>query len=340
MLLEVRWRDLNYNIRASVLRPLFHLFVLVLFIQNTAHGLQGLSSVGGSFLYGHINWNSTSKNTVKFHIEAGYRRNILTSYWKNGQAQVGDILQMADIGIGTTTFYFGDGTFTNDLQLRVTAYSASEDWVLGELELTHKYATPSDDGRNWVASLSGCCRIESLAVQKDADFNVQAYVNLLQADHSPVARSLPILTAYLQSAGSGQVLLSNVFVNADDPQGTKDIEWSVKQPWSVGNAANFSSALGSFVSISLFGLANAGPCPSTAPGQTTGLGIGPSCLFGLLRTEYPQLQTNKLTMEGWVNARAPGYILSVGPDRCSKGVCSLSQALDPCSFQTCAISTL
>jgi hypothetical protein len=348
-LLLLRWRDLGFVIWGTFLGPLLHLCVLLPYFQKSAHGLQGLSTVGGSFMYGHINWNSSSKNTVRFHIEAGYRRNILTSFWKNGQAQVGDILQMADIGIGSTTFYFGDGTFTNDLKLRVTAFSASEDWIMGELDLTHKYATPSDDGRNWVASLSGCCRIESLAVQKDADFNVQAYVNLLEAQHSPVARSLPLLTSYLQSgASSGQVQLSNVFVHADDPQGTKEIEWSIKQPWNVGNAANFSSALSSFVSISLFDLSTAGQCERTAAGQTTGLGIGPACLFGLLRTDFQQLQTNKLTIEGWVKARAPGYVLSVGPDRCSNqnGGCSLTQNLDSCTvsavspFQTCSISTL
>jgi hypothetical protein len=345
-----RWREASCNALRFFSLPLLQLCVILSFIQNTVHGLQGLSSVGGSFMYGHINWNSSSKNTVRFHIEAGYRRNILTSFWKNGQAQVGDILQMADIGIGTTTFYFGDGTFTNDLKLRVTAYSASEDWILGELDLIHQYATPSDDGRSWVASLSGCCRIESLAVQKDADFDIKAYINLLQAQQSPVARSLPILTAYLQSTGSsGQVQLSNVFVNADDPQGTKEIEWSIKQPWNVGNAANFSSALSSFVSISLFDFATSGQCATTAAGQTTGLGIGPACLFGLLRTESPsQLQTNRLTVEGWVKARAPGFVLSVGPDRCSNqnGGCSLTQNLDACTssaqqpFQTCSISTL
>ena len=344
MLLQVRWHNLSTCALAPFIGLLLHLCVLLPFIQKSVHGLQGLSSVGGSFMYGHINWNSSSKNIVRFHIEAGYRRNILTSFWKNGQAQVGDVLQMAAIGIGTTTFFFGDGTFTNDLNLRVTAYSASEDWLLGELDLVHQYATPSDDGRDWVASLSGCCRVESLAVQKDADFNVQANVNLLQAQHSPVARNLPLLTAYLQSVGaSGQVQLSNVFVNADDPQGTKEIEWTIKQPWNVGNAANFSSSLNSFVSISLFDLANAGQCATTAPGQTTGLGIGPACLFGLLRTDVQQLQTNRLTIEGWVKARASGYVLSVGPDRCSNqnGACSLTQGLDMCtSFQTCSISTL
>ena len=293
-------------------------------------------------MYGHINWNSSAGNVVTFHVEAGYRRSILTSFWKFGQAQVGDVLLLSDVGIGTTTFNFGDGTFTDNLQMRVTAYSAIEDWVIGEFSLVHQYSTPSDSGRNWVATLSGCCRAESLVVQKDADFTLSAYVNLLLSDHSPVARSLPLQTAYLQTTATGQVQLSNVFVTADDPGGTQDIVWSVLPPWNVGTAANFSAASGSFVSVSLNGLANSGQCPPATPGQASGLGIDPACLFALLRTE-PNQQENVLTVEGWVRARAPGFVLSVGPDWCATGTCQPGRLSCPAAtsaYQSCYMSTL
>ncbi len=105
--------------------------------------------------------------------------------------------------------------------------------------------------------------MESLAVQKDADFTVSAYVNLLQSLYSPIARSLPIQISYMQTGQAG-VMLSNVFVTADDPGGANSIEWSIRQPWTVGNAANFSAARGSFASLSFAALRSAGACPAVA----------------------------------------------------------------------------
>jgi hypothetical protein len=292
-------------------------------------------------MYGHISWNSTDGNVVTFRIEAGYRRSILSSFWQNGQAQVGDILVLGDVGIGTTAFNFGDGVMTDNLQMRVTAYSALEDWIIGEFYLVHQYATPSDSGRNWVASLSGCCRMESLAVQKDSDFTLSAYVNLLQSDHSPVVRSLPLQTAYMQTNSFGQVQLSNVLVNADDPDGSREIAWTITPPWDVGTSANFTASRGSFASISLNGF-----YASSNSGCSDKNGIDPSCLFALLRTDPNQVD-NALTVEGWVRARAPGHVLAVGPDRCfnSGGTCQPGASAPACpvstsTFQSCAISTL
>ena len=320
----------------------FCIFAIFFQLHNQVNALESLSTVGGAFMYGHIYWNSSAGNVVTFHVEAGYRRSILTSYWQNGNAQVGDVLLISDIGIGPTIFDFGDGSFANTLNLKVTAYSVIEDWILGELELVHQYAAPSDSGRDWVASLSGCCRMESLAVQKDADFVVSTHVNLLQSLNSPVARSLPLPVSYMQTGQTG-VELSNVFVTADDPAGNRSIEWSILQPWDVGSAANFSATHGSFASISLNALySTVAPavqsCPAVSAGQTSGLGISPGCLFALLRTEA-QLLDNALTVEGWFYASAPGYLLSVGPDFCSSGTCMPTPTCTS-PYQSCATSTL
>jgi len=332
----------------------FLLLGLVIPFTNV-HALEDLSSVGGTFIYGHVNWKSDVGNVVTFHVEAAYRRNIQSGYWKNGQAQVGDVLLMSEIGIGTSVFMFGDGFFTDELQLTVTAYSKAEDWVLGELTLTHEYAAPTDSGRPWTATLSGCCRLESLTVQKDSNFEITTTINLEDSRHSAVARNLPMLTAYIQPGSvSGSVQLSNTFVNADDPTGTRDIVWSIQKPWDVGNAANFSSSLKSFASIDLYALATQScsgekcQCNNIVSGQTTGFGIGPACFFGLLRTEPDYyLQNSQLTVEGWVKARSDGYIMSVGPNRCLDGFCSLTARLNDCKstyttnpYQTCSISTL
>lgn len=46
-------------------------------------------------------------------------------------------------------FYFGDDTMIDVLRVKVTAYSAIEDWIMGDTVVTHTYSTP-----RCVASLS------------------------------------------------------------------------------------------------------------------------------------------------------------------------------------------
>lgn len=312
-------------------------------------------------MYGHIYWESEGNNWVTFHIDTSYTRNIETGFFADGQAVLGTRVRLNDVGVGTTAFYFGDGKVHSELNMVVTAYSVSENWVFGTVTIRHQYSAPSNQGMPWLATLSGCCRFTELAIQGDSNFVIKTEVNLADALHSPRARMIPMITSYMQpnsAAAATAMQLSSIFVNADDPKGTESIQWSIELPWNVGQAAYLSSPSNSFASVSLSALASPNgqcttekcSCPDVIAGQETGFGIGPQCLVDLLRTDK-RLQMNKFTVEGWVKARAPGYVLTTGPDQCfwdpadrtrkCGGGTRLSSCGSPQSnFPTCDVSTL
>ena len=140
-------------------------------------------------------------NTVTFNLEVAFTRKVDTGYFKgsslDGYARVGDSITIT--GQATPEFNFGDETLRRDLVIKVTAISEQEDWVMGELDITHTYATPNDNGNPWYASFTGCCRYFRLWNNADAPWELITTVDLTVANESPRVNMLPVVTLASQS---------------------------------------------------------------------------------------------------------------------------------------------
>mmetsp|Transcript_19246 Transcript_19246/g.53265 ORF Transcript_19246/g.53265 Transcript_19246/m.53265 type:complete len:180 (+) Transcript_19246:88-627(+) len=162
---------MSFKYSARMLKYLLVLVSVQLF--NVVDG----DAVGGIFRYGHIRWSST-QNTVNFVVEAAFQRSVKNSYFvgtaPDGFAQEGDVITL--FGREAPIFDFGDLSIVRMLKLTVTAYSVQEDWIFGEISLTHKYSSPSNNGLPWIAQLQGCCRLSTLANNQNARYLLTAEV--------------------------------------------------------------------------------------------------------------------------------------------------------------------
>jgi len=310
---------------------------------------------GGTYKYGHIHWTSEGSE-VEFTVEAVFRRSNPTESFAgtavDGFAQVGDTITLT--GRETPRFYFGDDGFTNILKMQVKAYSTIEDWVMGDIKLKHMYPGPSDGGQPWLASFRGCCRSSQLANNKNGEWVIGAQIDLTKASMSPRAKVLPVVSVPFRPADGS---LPKVKVPAADAMNRNAVEWSLAQPWDVGNAAYFSREAQSFMSVPLQADFNGDSNvpgfsdPDTAAECTrdpnSPNSVSPGCFYRLLRTDST-LQA--MTVEGWVKIQAPadggepgGYVMSVGEDAGRPGAQNLQCSVrDPGNrdwVNKCQIST-
>jgi len=197
--------------------------------------------------------------------------------------QIGDTITMT--GRESPRFYFGDGTMIDVMRVKVTAYSAIEDWVMGDTVVTHTYSTPrcvvplpyaricpatvadspcsgdltrdcclsslfwSSDGiRPWLASFRGCCRWNQLENNGNDEWVLAAEVDLGKATMSPRARIMPVVSVPF---GTSDGTLPKIKVPASDPANRNAVEWSLAKPWDVGNAAQFRRSQQSFIAVPL-----------------------------------------------------------------------------------------
>ena len=284
------------------------LAALYLCAVASVYALDGVPSVGGTYRYGHVYWNSTGRS-VEFTIEAAIKREMRElSTWEgtaiDGLAKVGD--QVLFPGRQPPVFYFGDGFMEQAIVMTVSAYSESEDWVMGSFKTVHEYATPNNAGEPWYAQFTGCCRHSYLVNNKDAEWVITAAVDLNKANKSPRANVLPVVSVPFSPVGDQRPA---VYVPAsDDDKGT--VEYRVGKPWEVGNSAVFKSADKSFIAVPLGGLGTRCTTSLVTSGNDF---AGPGCLFNSLRTELGQ---RAMTVEGWVmsSTDAGGYVLTVGAD--------------------------
>ena len=259
------------------------LVVLCLCAAGRSRALDGVPSVGGTYRYGHVHWNSTGR-AVEFTVEAAIMRDMrdLTT-WEgtalDGLAKVGD--QIVLPGRQPPVFYFGDGFMEQALTMTVSAYSDSEDWVMGSFKVVHEYATPNNGGQPWYAQFTGCCRHSYLVNNKDAEWVITASVDLNTANKSPRANVLPVVSVPFTPPGG---VPPAVYVPAaDDDAGA--VEYRVGKPWEVGNSAVFKSAEKSFIAVPLGVLGTRCTTSFLLSGNDF---AGPGCLFKSLRTDHGQ----------------------------------------------------
>jgi len=209
-------------------------------------------AVAGSYRYGTLSWKHVEAerpNTVEFELITAWTRSFKWVYVRqvdspDGSVRtldsppiVGDVLRVTGLTFadetGTKSTEMGSSSIvvkTGDgaqyfVDVQVTAYSASEDWVMGNFTFRHSYATPYDanapfiplypDGFSyeastgaqlaanqpfkhtaWVATFEGCCRaaVDSNVNNRGKPYKVHTMLDLTDRNNAPAARTLPVVT--------------------------------------------------------------------------------------------------------------------------------------------------
>ncbi|EKX45227.1 hypothetical protein GUITHDRAFT_139145 [Guillardia theta CCMP2712] len=269
---------------------------------------EGFQSWGGTFRFSKIAWRRVVDNTVTFNLEVAFTRKVDTGYFKgsslDGYARVGDSITIT--GQATPEFNFGDETLRRDLVIKVTAISEQEDWVMGELDITHTYATPNDNGNPWYASFTGCCRYFRLSNNADAPWELITTVDLTVAKESPRVNMLPVVTLASQSVDPTKTQ-PYFQIPAISPDGS-DLSLKIIDGNDNGNAIKFDQSAVVSLPLNPFLTQDAMDCcdgkASSCPKYIkNNFGASPGCLGRLLRTDNV---LPALTVEGWF------YFTSVG----------------------------
>jgi Putative Ig domain len=172
------------------------------------------------FRYANISWEPTGKGReVKFNLTAAFRRNAseFPGSGSDGFAVVGDIITEE---IGNTNFIFGDGDTTGVLQFVVTAFSATDDFIICEAldpgdatmhtrGILHTYAS---DGP-FTAGIASSSRIANLNNRSLGAYTLLTTVRL-NGNRSPKTTLVPVV-AVPESATASFV------IPASDPDGDK-----------------------------------------------------------------------------------------------------------------------
>jgi len=227
----------------------------------------------GSYRFGTLNWKAVKDpavppNTVDFELVTAWRRDFNWVYVAQHPAPqgaqprtledrpiVGDKLrvtglsfaddtgmQSVEAGTSEILFHTGDGK-TYFVDVDVTAFSESENWVMGVTKIRHTYARPyySKDKNvyplgysyeassgamldanqpfshaPWTAHFEGCCRWgSSLDANKNMPYKVVTHIDMTDRDNSPAARTMPIITV-TQAASTDMNAQPRFFVMAKD----------------------------------------------------------------------------------------------------------------------------
>ena len=148
------------------------------------------------FRYGHILWRARpdiAPNTAEVTLYASFRRSGYP-----GPPVIGSVINE---DVGGTTLSLGDGTVISgpngDLQFRVLAFDAAQDWIYGvalnpantSLPITRTYSGPGP----WTAQINSCCRISTLKNAPDGSYRVATTINFNTDVSSAVATVPPIV---------------------------------------------------------------------------------------------------------------------------------------------------
>jgi hypothetical protein len=154
------------------------------------------------FRYGTLSYvpvldNGEPTGTVEFRFAAAFRRSGYFGTGSDNRPVVGDIITE---GVGATNLQFGDGSQTPVLRFRVVAYSATEDWIVGEA----LHPGTDDVGVRkaytgngpYTARSSTCCRITGASLNNRANgtYTLTTTVHPFSSNRSPVSQQFPIVT--------------------------------------------------------------------------------------------------------------------------------------------------
>jgi hypothetical protein len=166
------------------------------------------------FRYATINWNHTSvQGEIVFDLVAGFRRDGYSGSYSDGRPQIGDVINES---IGATEFIFGDGNNTVTLNFVVTAFSPTENWIIGRalqpgtsnIGVHHIYSGAGP----FTAGIDSCCRIFDLNNGPSDNYVVQTLVTPFGTNLPPVTTLVPIVTVG-RSANASFVVPASDFEN-------------------------------------------------------------------------------------------------------------------------------
>ena len=178
-------------------RPAFGLRVLLL---TCLLALGALSSAWAShFRYGSLTWRTVqtdaSKRTIQFKVSQAWRRSAY------GNIAVGSTVQ-------TDVLRFGDN-LSAAVNLVVTSVDVAADNFYGEAVITHTYPANA----NYTAYFSSCCRLSTLANNRDGNWYVSSLVNAGTGNNSPVSTMPPVVNLATGQTAAAFQLATN------DPDG-------------------------------------------------------------------------------------------------------------------------
>jgi len=171
---------------------------VVALLGLASRGVDGnvVASSGGHFRYATIFWRKTddmTSNTIEVTIESAWRRSYSSSYFTAALGAGGEEMMKIN-GKETPELMFGDGTSQFLESVKITAYSETEDWFMGQQVFTKTYNTPNNNGMPWELRFKGCCRMSGLVNNPDASWDMMAHVDLIEFDMSPRIVSLPVVS--------------------------------------------------------------------------------------------------------------------------------------------------
>lgn len=137
-----------------------------------------------------VNGNPTG--TVEFHIRSGWRRSAF------GTPVVGSI-------ISPETFFFGDGGSVT-VNLTVTSFSATQDWVIGSFTVQHHYNTAGP----FTANGNSGARISTLQNGHDENWRYDTLVFPFSKNNSPTTSLPPVIPVVKNSVNQFFVPVSDL----------------------------------------------------------------------------------------------------------------------------------
>jgi len=215
-----------------------------------------LAPAEGSYRFGTLNWKLVTEpgvaaNTVDFELVTAWRRDFSWVYVSQREPAgcaappcrtlddkpiVGDKLRVTGLSFADETgaqaltagtseilFHTGDAKGTTYfVDVDVTSFSESDNWVMGVTKIRHTYSAPYKGKDSniypagysyeastgaaldanqpfthtpWTASFAGCCRWEaSLDANSRKPYKVVTHIDMTDRNNSPAARTLPIIT--------------------------------------------------------------------------------------------------------------------------------------------------
>jgi hypothetical protein len=273
---------------------------------------------------------------VHFVIETGFKRSlsVFEGMAPDGFLAIGDLAVLQ--GREAPQFLYGDSHVATSLVMNVSAVSVAEDWVIGVIRLTHRYATPNDAARPWKAQYVGCCRLGELQNAGDLNWAIAAEVDLNKATRSPKATTLPVVSVPLRSAETRSHLPGVYLPTRGAAAGSG---WGIGKPFDVGTAALLNQSLhASYLSVPLATLTGVGD------GSCADSSIGAGCFVSLLRASAVA-ENHVLSAEGWfklADGGEGGYLLHVGRESADAtascpGTLTTSMQVDACALSTLSV---
>ncbi|MEP7341291.1 MAG: putative Ig domain-containing protein [Acidobacteriota bacterium] len=184
------------------------------------------------FRFGTLNWEPTGKSgEVRFRLIAAFRRDGFRGTAQDGYPQTGDSISE---NIGTTNLIFGDNSNTPTLEFVIIAFSAEDNFIIGEAlnpgttarGVLHTYSGTGP----FAAGITDCCRISDLNNRRGGSYVLQTIVTPQNGNRNAVSTLVPLVRV---SPGA----TSSFFVPAVDPDGDR-LRWRLSTDVEAGGGSH------------------------------------------------------------------------------------------------------